>query len=155
MRVNLGLIQDCGRKKSPNTLRFPSGTLGQLFDEQVKAIPNEKAIWFLDTFVTYKELSQYVDAFATALAQRGIKKGDVVTILLPNCIQYVVCYYGIIKIGAIASLINPTYKSLEVLHQLDEVGSKVLVVLDFAYKEQVCPHYRQAQDRFINLHECS
>jgi len=110
-----------------------------MLSEQVKNQPNAKAIWFLDTDVTFAELGQYVDSLATALAQRGVKKGDVVALLLPNCIQYVVCYYAVVKIGAVVSGINPTYKSLEILHQLDEVGAKVLVVLDHLYPDQVAP----------------
>ncbi|OLS16265.1 MAG: long-chain-fatty-acid--CoA ligase [Promethearchaeota archaeon CR_4] len=110
-----------------------------MLDEQVKNQPEAKAIWFLETDVTYAQLGNYIDSFATALSQRGVKKDDVVALLLPNCIQYVVSYYATVKIGAIASGINPTYKALEILHHLDEVGAKVLVVLDHSYAKQVAP----------------
>ena len=123
----------------PKNYDFPVMTLSDMLDEQVKKIPNEKVIWFLETYVTFGELGKMVDAFATALAQKGIKKGDVVTMLLPNCIQYTVCYFGAVKIGAVVSGINPTYKPLEVLHQLDEVGSKVLIVMDSFYAAQIAP----------------
>ncbi|OLS16266.1 MAG: long-chain-fatty-acid--CoA ligase [Promethearchaeota archaeon CR_4] len=123
----------------PKNYEFPAMTLSEMLDEQVKNQPEAKAIWFLDTDVTYEQLGHYVDSFATALSERGVKKGDVVTMLLPNSIQYVVCYYATVKIGAIASGINPTYKPLEILHQLDEVGSKVLVVLNSLYATQVAP----------------
>ncbi len=123
----------------PKNYDFPLMSLSDMLFEQVKKQPNEKAIWFLDTSVTYAELGLYVDSLATAFSQRGIKKGDVVSILLPNCIQYVVCYYAAMRIGAIASGINPTYKPLEVLHCLEEVGAKAFVVLDALYADQVAP----------------
>ena len=96
----------------PHNTTFEEKTINELFDEQVKKYGNLNAIWFLDTWVSYIELQDYVKSFATALHQLGVRKGDVVALHLPNCIQYVVSYFAIIRLGAIASGINPTYKPL-------------------------------------------
>jgi len=52
-----------------------------------------------------------------------------------NCIQYVVSYFAITRIGAIASGINPTYKPLEILHQLDVTNAKYLIAYDAFFDE--------------------
>jgi len=74
--------------------------------------------------------------FATALHDLGVKKGDVVAMLMGNCIQYVIGYYAITRIGAIASGINPTYKPLEILHQLDVTQAKFLIAYDAFFDEK-------------------
>ncbi|NOZ84831.1 MAG: long-chain fatty acid--CoA ligase [Deltaproteobacteria bacterium] len=123
----------------PKNIEFPEMTLGEMLRKTARQYPDYKAIWFLNTFMTFRKLDKYVDAFATALHKRGIKKGDVVTLLLPNSFQYVIAYYACMRIGAIASGVNPTYKPFEILHQLDTVGSKALIVLDALYEKQVAP----------------
>ena len=123
----------------PRNTTFEEKTINELFDEQVKKYGNLNAIWFLDTWVSYIELQDYVKSFATALHQLGVRKGDVVALHLPNCIQYIVSYLAITRLGAIASGINPTYKPLEILHQLEIIKPKVLIALDALYKDYIEP----------------
>ena len=123
----------------PKNMEFPAISLGEMLRKSTEEHGERNAVWFLNTFMTYRELDRHVDAFATGLAKRGIKKGDVVTLLLPNSFQYVIAYYACMRLGAIASGVNPTYKPFEILHQLDTVGSKALVVLDALYEPQIAP----------------
>ncbi|MBD3353048.1 MAG: AMP-binding protein [Candidatus Lokiarchaeota archaeon] len=116
-----------------------SMTLKDLMDQAVEKWPNDNLMWFLETWVTYKEFKDMVDSFATYLDSIGVKKGDVVAIHLPNCIQYVVAYYAITSIGAVATGVNPTYKPLEILHQVKLTGAKVLVALDALWFHFVQP----------------
>lgn len=108
-------------------------TLGKMLDETASKYPNDPVMWFLDSWVSYKEFQNMVDRFATYLHSIGVKKGDVVAVHLPNCIQYVVCYYATVKIGAVITGINPTYQSLEILHQFKLTKPKVLLALDALY----------------------
>jgi long-chain acyl-CoA synthetase len=123
----------------PKNISFPEKPLGQVLRESAEKWPEAKAFWFLDSFITYKELDEAVDHFASGLHKIGVKKGDVVSLLLPNSYQYVVGYYACMRIGAIASGVNPTYKPMEVLHQLKTVGTKYLIVLDALYEPTVAP----------------
>jgi long-chain acyl-CoA synthetase len=123
----------------PRNLEFPKKTLRDMYKEAVAQYPDHNAAWFLGTFMTYRELDDKIDRFATALHKLGVKKGDVVAMLLPNSFQYVVAYYGAAAIGAIPSGINPTYKPMEILHQLKVIGAKSLIVLDALYEGQVAP----------------
>ena len=69
----------------------------------------------------------------------GIKRGDVVAMHLPNCVQYIIAYYAITRIGAVANGINPTYQPIEILHQLDITKLKMLIVLDAIYEQFIKP----------------
>jgi long-chain acyl-CoA synthetase len=89
--------------------------------------------------VSYKEFADKVDRLATYLDSIGVKKGDVVAVHLPNCIQYIVAYYAITKLGAIITGVNPTYKPLEILHQVKLTGAKYIIVLDALYFHFVLP----------------
>ncbi|MFW9782103.1 MAG: AMP-binding protein [Candidatus Heimdallarchaeota archaeon] len=119
----------------PKNVSFEEKTLSEFLDEQVQKYANDNFIWFLETWVTYKEFHDYVDRFATALHNLGVKKGDVVAILMGNCIQYAVAYYAAVRIGAIATGVNPTYKPLEILHQLTLTNAKVLLTYDAVFDE--------------------
>jgi len=121
-----------------NTI-FEEKSLNELLDEQVEKYTDQNFIWFLDTWVTYKQFQRYVKSLATALNNIGIKKGDIVALHLPNCTQYIVAYYAITRVGAIASGINPTYQPMEVLHQLDITKPKMLIVLDALYQRFIKP----------------
>jgi len=112
-------------------------TLRDLLNRAAKQWANDPAIWFLDSWVTYGQLKKMVDSFATGLYNLGMRKGDVLAIHLPNSIQYIVAYYAAASIGAIATGINPTYKSMEILHQLKITGAKYIVVLDALYEHYI------------------
>jgi long-chain acyl-CoA synthetase len=123
----------------PKNMEFPDISLGDMLRESARKYPDYRVIYFLGKSITYRELNEYVDRVASAFAKLGIKKGDVVALMLPNSIQYVICYYATVRIGAIVSGINPTYKPAEVLHQLKTIGAKVLVVLDSLYETTIAP----------------
>ncbi|MEX2681378.1 MAG: AMP-binding protein [Candidatus Sigynarchaeota archaeon] len=90
-------------------------------------------------WITFKQFADKVFRFATYLDSIGVKKGDVVAALLPNCIQYAVAYYGATKIGAVISGINPTYKPLEMLHQVKTINAQYLITLDTLFVEIAKP----------------
>jgi long-chain acyl-CoA synthetase len=124
---------------APKNIDFPEMSLGEFFEEQRKKYAADNMMWFLESWMTYEEAGKAMDSFATALHNLGIKQGDVVALLLPNSFQYVIAFYAAAKIGAIPTGINPTYKSLEVLHHLEITGAKSLVTLDALYGELVKP----------------
>ncbi|MFX0048020.1 MAG: AMP-binding protein [Candidatus Hermodarchaeota archaeon] len=120
----------------PKNVTFEEKTINQFLDAQVEKYADQNFIWFLETWVTYRQFHDYVLRLATALHDLGVKKGEVVAILMGNCIQYVVSYYAITRLGAIATGINPTYKPLEILHQLDVTDAKYLIAYDAFFDEK-------------------
>ncbi|MFX1552214.1 MAG: AMP-binding protein [Promethearchaeota archaeon] len=126
-------------EKTPKNYKFEKIPLGELFERQRKKYANDKMMWFIESWMTYEEAGQAIDSLATSLHKLGVKKGDVVGFLMPNCFQYVISFFATAKLGAIASGINPTYKPLEVLHQLKMTNTKVLITLDALYGELARP----------------
>ncbi len=120
----------------PHTLRpYPEKTLIDIVKESAIQKPDNPAILFKGTRLSYAQLERLSDTFATALLELGIMKGDRVTLLLPNSPQLIICQLGSWKVGAIVSPINPFYTDPELTHAVNEVGSKVAVVLSPFYEK--------------------
>ncbi len=114
----------------PRMLDIPETGLADLLRNTARRLPEYKAIVFLDTVCTYRMLDDYVDRFATSLSGLGLKKGDVVAIMLPNSHQFVIAYYACLRLGIVVTAVNPIYKPMEVKHQLVDSGAGALIVLD-------------------------
>ncbi len=136
-------------KGVPFNVDFKEISLSEFFETQRQKYPNEYIMRFLETWMTYEEAGKLIDVMATSLYKLGIREGDVIAILLPNCFQYVIVFYACVKLGAIATGINPTYKPLEVLHHLDVTDAKILIVLDALYEELVAPIIEKKNLEFI------
>jgi long-chain acyl-CoA synthetase len=119
----------------PRCLDYPNCTLAEFLRESAAKHGPKPALYFLDAKVTYSHLWEMVQRFATSLSRLGLKKGDVCALMLPNSIQFVVSYYACQLLGVTVTAINPTYKALEIQHQLKDSGAKILVVLDAVFQE--------------------
>ncbi|AWX56390.1 long-chain fatty acid--CoA ligase [Brevibacillus brevis] len=89
--------------------------------------PDSNAYIYGDKSVTYKELNQQVDRFAAGLSAQGIGKGDGVALVLGNSPEFVIAYYGIIRVGAFAVPINPLFTSGEITYILDNSQAKAVI----------------------------
>ena len=79
--------------------------------------------------ITYAELAERTAALAGALSARGIGKGDVVAIYMPNLPEYAVIFHGVIRANATNTTANPLYTSHELAHQLTDSGAKMLFTI--------------------------
>jgi len=98
-----------------------------------KKYPQKPAFISFDRLTTYQELDELSNRFANALIETGIQKGDRVAFYLPNCLQAIIAFYGIIKAGAIIVTCNVMLKENELAYQLKDSGSKAIVTLDRLY----------------------
>ncbi len=114
----------------PAEIKLEEICLHEILSRSSENFPDQNALNFLGYTVTYKKLNDMVDRFATALDRFGIKKNDSVAIILPNTIQCVVAYFAILRLGAIAVMNNPLYSDKELLHQLKDSESKLLITID-------------------------
>jgi long-chain acyl-CoA synthetase len=117
-------------KGIPEKIQYEEICMPDILDRSAAKYPDRMALNFQGYTMTYKELKDMVDRFATYLAGAGIKKGDAVAIILPNVIPCVVAYYAIHRLGAIVVLNNPLYSDRELEHQLNDSGSKLIVTVD-------------------------
>jgi len=120
----------------PPTVAVPDVTLPELLDRTAARAPGKVALrFFLDPrmpvpTLTWAELRERTLRFATALFQLGVRKGDRVAIMLPNCPEFVVAFYGALRIGAIPVNTNPMYVAREMREQFGDSGCETLVLLD-------------------------
>ncbi|MFX1329623.1 MAG: AMP-binding protein [Promethearchaeota archaeon] len=124
-------------EETPRHVDYDEISLGQMLRNTANKYPKSQAIYFEGFRITYEELDQLVDQFATALSKMGIKKGDVVLIDLPNVPQFIIAYYAIVRIGAIANPIIPLNRFTEIVHQVNDSKGKVLIILDILYEEHL------------------
>jgi long-chain acyl-CoA synthetase len=118
----------------PKMIDLPGYGLAEMLRETARKHPDDKAVVFLDSVMTYRRLDERVDRLATAFHRLGLRKGDVVAMMLPNSHQFVVVFFACQRLGITVTAINPTYKPMEIRHQLRDSGAKAFVVLDAVYE---------------------
>lgn len=96
---------------------------------------NDKAIVYFGKSITYKNLDKKINEFARSLKQDGIKKGDIITVCMPNTPEAIIAFYAINKIGAIANMIHPLSGQQEIKNYLREVNSKMIITIDSSYNK--------------------
>ena len=111
-------------------LSYPGRPLADILAASAVDMPDRRATSFFGAELTFLDLKQRSDALAAALAERGIAKGDRVGIMLPNCPQYIIAAFAILRLGAVVVNINPSYTAREVLIVIADSGLRILVTLD-------------------------
>lgn len=117
----------------PQTIAVPDRPLPWLLDEAARRYSAHTAIDYYGTRLTYAQLSSLADRFARALIRLGVRRGDRVSLALPNIPQFPIAFFGALKAGAVAVPTNPLYTERELEHQLRDAGVKVAVVFDQLY----------------------
>jgi long-chain acyl-CoA synthetase len=103
------------------------------FNETTDQWKDKTALVFYGRKMSFKEVRDQVDRFATALHDMGVKKGDKIALLLLNSPQFVIAYMGALKAGATLTAISPVYVSSEIKYQLEDSGARMIVCLDILY----------------------
>jgi long-chain acyl-CoA synthetase len=83
--------------------------------------------------ITYQQLDEYSDALAVALTDMGLKKGDRVVIVMPNCTAFAISYYGALKAGGVVAATNPTYPPKKMAYQIDDCDAEIVITLSLFY----------------------
>lgn len=120
----------------PHSIDYPDVSLADLLDQAAERTPDKIALRFYvnpslpPATMTYAALREATRRFATALDGLGVKQNDRVAIMLPNSIQYVVAFYGALRLGAIVVNTNPLYVPREMKHQFSDSGAETVVLLN-------------------------
>src|SRR5688500_9391825 len=117
----------------PSLAPYPEKTLIDYLDRLASAHADKPAILFKGATVTYGQLGAESTAFAAALVELGVRKGDRVAVVLPNCPQFFVAEFGAWKAGAIVVAVNPTYSERELEQVLASTGAETVVTLTAFY----------------------
>jgi long-chain acyl-CoA synthetase len=111
-------------------MTYPGRPLGDILALTAVHRPDRKATHFLGAELTYLELKQRADALAASLAELGTAKGDRVGIMLPNCPQYIIAAFAILKLGAVIVNINPSYTPREFLVVAIDSTPRIVITID-------------------------
>jgi len=114
----------------PRELEVPPGTLSDLIAESVAAYPRNVALEFFGRETSYAELGEQIAHAAEGLRRIGVKPGDRVALVLPNCPQHVVAFYAALRIGAVVVEHNPLYTPRELRHQFEDHRARVAIAWD-------------------------
>ncbi|MFX1461343.1 MAG: AMP-binding protein, partial [Promethearchaeota archaeon] len=99
----------------------------------MRRFPDRAACYFMKRQISFKEIRDMVNRFATFLQKNGLEKGDRVAINLPNCPQYMVAHFGTLLAGGVASGCSPLLSPTELAYQINDSESKFFVTLDAVY----------------------
>jgi long-chain acyl-CoA synthetase len=106
--------------------------LTDLLDNAVQRHGDWTAIDFLGRTWTYREISDLACRAARGLQDLGIRPGDRVGLCLPNTHYYVVCYFAVLRIGAVVVNLNPLYTERELDHLVSDSGAKIVISADLS-----------------------
>src|SRR5919109_541749 len=127
---------------------IPEIPFGEMLWETAQRFPEKIAIVFQGRKISYRELDGLTNSFANALANLGVKKGDRVALYMTNRPEYIISLYGIARLGAVFTPMNPTYKEGEIAHQLTDADASVLVL-----QESLYPLVRSVRQQVKSLKE--
>jgi long-chain acyl-CoA synthetase len=111
-------------------MTYPGRPLCEILDTAAVDIPDRPATAFLGATLTFADLKDRADRLANALGRLGLAKGDRVGIMLPNCPQYIIVVFAVLRHGAVVVNINPTYTAREVQIVAADSGMRFLFTLD-------------------------
>ncbi|MGN6429024.1 MAG: long-chain-fatty-acid--CoA ligase [Leifsonia sp.] len=114
----------------PADVDVPAGSLAHLIDDSVATYGSHIALEFFGATTTYAELGDQIARAAEGLRKRGVRKGDRVALVLPNCPQHVVAFYAVLRLGGVVVEHNPLYTPRELRHQFEDHGATVAIVWD-------------------------
>lgn len=116
----------------PANLKLPKGSLVDLMDSSVRRFGAKTALEFFGATTSYRELGTQINRVAAGLKKLGVKAGDRVALVLPNCPQHVVAFHAALRLGAVVVEHNPLYTDRELRHQFEDHGAAVAIVWDKA-----------------------
>jgi long-chain acyl-CoA synthetase len=113
---------------------YPEVSVFAMLRDSAARFPDRPATAFFGKRLSYQQLLTQVERFSAVLVGLGVKQGERVGLLLPNCPQYLIVWYACQRIGAVPVGNNPLYTQRELEHQLKDAGISVIVVLDQVYE---------------------
>ena len=118
---------------TPASLAYPEKTMYQMLRDTARQYPEHTAYVFMGKKTSYAAFLERVESAAKGLTAMGIRKGDRVTICMPNTPQALDCFYALNRIGAIPNMIHPLSAAKEIAFYLNFSKSKVILTLDQFY----------------------
>src|SRR5579884_2545683 len=109
-------------------LDYPRIPYHGLLQRAAERWPTKSAIVFGDQHISFAEWNRHASELAGGLAGLGIERGDRIGLLMPNCPEYEIAFFGVCRAGAVPTPLNPSYKEREVRYQLADAGARAAIV---------------------------
>ena len=122
-------------KKNEMKIKVEDVSIYEMVRRSAVANGENVAINYFGRHITYREFLSKIDKAASSFRSFGIRKGDVVTICMPNTPEGIISFYAINKIGAIANMIHPLSSEVEIKNYLVSTHSVMLVMIDVCYEK--------------------
>ena len=120
-------------KKEDLKLKVPDISMYEALKEVVLKYETRTAINYFGKKLSYREFLNLIDKAALAFRSQGVRRGDIVTICMPNTPEAMIAFYAINKIGAISNMIHPLSGEVEIKEYLTSTNSVMLVMIDVCY----------------------
>ena len=124
--------------RTPQIHPYPETTMFGAVEAAKNTYPNAIAYDFQGKLTSYTEFVNLIEKAAKGLLHEGIKKGDRVTICMPNTPQGIICLYALNRIGAIANMVHPLSAEKNITFYVDFSKSKMILTLDMFYEKVKC-----------------
>lgn len=111
-------------------MNFVPRAVHSLMDETAQMFKQHPAFDFLGKKYSWGEIGDLVNRFAEGLQHQGVRQGDKVGLFLPNSPYFLVAYYAALKIGATVVNFNPLYAERELIHQINDSDTSVMITAD-------------------------
>ena len=112
--------------------------------------PDREALVFRDRRITYREMDEEANRVANGLMATGIGQGDHVALVCPNVPEFVSCYFGILKVGAVVVCVSALLRGREIEYQLEHSDAVAMI----AYGGADMTIGREALDAFGAVEAC-
>jgi long-chain acyl-CoA synthetase len=116
----------------PAQIELPTESLIGLVEKSVREAKNHEATEFFGATMTYAELGDQIARAAESLRKLGVKHGDRVALMLPNCPQHIIAFYAVLRVGGIVVEHNPLYTARELRHMFEDHAARVVIAWDVA-----------------------
>ncbi|MDR3070021.1 MAG: AMP-binding protein [Propionibacteriaceae bacterium] len=116
----------------PAEIELPTESLVSLIETAVREAGSKPATEFFGRRTSYAELGDQINRAAEGLRRLGVRAGDRVALVLPNCPQHVVAFYAVLRLGAVVVEHNPLYTVPELRHMFEDHSARVAIVWDAA-----------------------
>lgn len=136
-------------KEVPHSLVYPSVSLFQFLEEAARKYPDNPAMIYFGRRISYREFAQLTEACAAAFYDLGLRKGDRISINLPNIPQFVIAFYAALELGAVVVQTNPMYTERELVELVTDSGAETMVTLDLFYPKVAAVRAKTGLKRII------
>ena len=119
--------------KLPQDIQYFDGSLYDVVYGSSLKWPHNIALEYFDSQITYKDLIKKINKVAASLKAIGAKKGERITICMPNTPEAIYMFYAVSEIGAVANMIHPLSSEKEIEDYVNQADSRIMLCVDIAY----------------------